>query len=82
MKQEALLPDTDAISQGTLEMVSYRGKWLVRYKTIAGDTYKNTYPAKNTVTLEKDRDEAFTQFCEWREHLRADATKRADQNYH
>lgn len=79
MKQEALLPDTEAIESGTLEMIPYRGKWLVRYKTLAGDTYKQVFPAKSSIVLEKDRDEAFDQFCKWREQLRADAAKMADQ---
>ena len=78
MKQESLLPDTHAIMAGTLEMERYRGKWLVRYKSLGGDTFKKLFPAKGNVTTEADRDEAFEQFCKWREELRAEARQRAE----
>jgi hypothetical protein len=35
-KPELLLPGTDAIARGTLEMSPYRGRWLVRYKNLSG----------------------------------------------
>jgi hypothetical protein len=43
VQQENLLPDTKAITRGTIEMHEYRGKWLVRYKDLDGNVYRDTY---------------------------------------
>ena len=37
---EALLPGTDAITNGTLEWDRYKGKWLVRYKERNGTVHR------------------------------------------
>jgi hypothetical protein len=38
--QEALLPDTQAISRSTLEWTEYHGKQLVRYKDADGSVHR------------------------------------------
>jgi len=40
MRQEALLPGTDAIRKSTLEWSTYRGKQLVRYKDSTGSVHR------------------------------------------
>ena len=63
---EALLPDTDAITNSTLEWTEYRGKQLVRYKDAAGSVHR---------CLTADRAEADAAFTKWREEMR-DAANR------
>lgn len=53
---EALLPDTDAITDNTLEWVPYRGKWLVRFKDARGYTHRC-----QTANYQ-EADEAFEKF--------------------
>jgi len=45
MKQESLLPSTDAIMKNTLEWTPYRGKHLVRYKDAAGNVHRCLTPS-------------------------------------
>jgi hypothetical protein len=40
VKQEALLPNTVAIMNQTLEWTTYHGKYLVRYKNRAGTVFR------------------------------------------
>ena len=62
MKSEALLPDTDAITKGTIEIVRSRGKMLVRYKRIDGNTSQKTFSAKGSTLQQSDIDEVFEEF--------------------
>ncbi len=57
---ESLLPDTDAIPKGTIEYGRYRGKWLVRYKTLSGSVQR---------CHTDDRAEADRTFEKWKEEM-------------
>jgi hypothetical protein len=63
MQQEALLPGTDAIPAGAIEISEYRGRWLVRQKRLDGSARRLIF---HTV------DEAFPQFLEWVDELRSE----------
>jgi hypothetical protein len=43
MSQENLLPNTHAIQKGVIEEVSYRGKWLVRWKDAHGSVIQRKF---------------------------------------
>ena len=58
---EALLPDTDAITKGTLEWTEYRGKHLVRYRDQNGSVQR---------TLTASWDEANAAFEKYLADLR------------
>lgn len=40
---EALLPDTDAITRGTIEFVPYGSKWLVRMRRLDGSIRRELF---------------------------------------
>jgi hypothetical protein len=73
MIQESLLPGTDAITRGTVEIQPYRDKWLVRYKRLDGHTFQK----------QCDLIEAFEIFLRYVEELRsaARAWAEAAQNH-
>lgn len=62
MKQESLLPHTDAIPKRTLEWTRYHGKHLVRYKDGLGYVHR---------TLTADRAQAEAAFERYREQYSA-----------
>ena len=43
MPSEALLPGTDAIPRGSVEMIPYKRGWLVRYRTPEGYSIQQTF---------------------------------------
>jgi len=43
VKAEALLPNTDALLRGTVELAQYGIKWLVRYRRSDGTTWRQLY---------------------------------------
>ena len=63
---EALLPDTDAIKNNTLEWDTYRGGYMVRYKNAAGVVTRCTT---------KSWDEANTAFEKYLQEMR-EATRK------
>lgn len=64
MKQECLLPGTDAITKNTLEWSIYHGKQLVRYKDANGSVHR---------CLTADYAEAEQAFNNWLEDMREQA---------
>jgi hypothetical protein len=40
MKQENLLPGTRALPRGTVEWSSYKGRELIRYRRLDGETWQ------------------------------------------
>ncbi len=66
---EALLRDTDAISKGTVEFGGYRGKILVRFRSLEGSVVRRLFPYAES-------EEAFAFFQECVEKLRVEAAAR------
>lgn len=44
IRQETLLPGTRALPRATVETCRYHGRYLVRYRTQAGVTYRRFFP--------------------------------------
>lgn len=62
MKQEALLPGTDAIRRGTVEITRRGKRWLVRYKRRDGTVWQRQFA---------DLNQAHRQFLAWADELQA-----------
>jgi len=71
MRQESLLPHTDAIKKLTLEWTTYRGKQLVRYKDAAGYVHR---------TLTLDWAEAEAAFEKYRERMKVTEVDENDRS--
>lgn len=66
MKQEALLPGTDAIPSGVIELMEYRGRWLVRQRRLDGSVRRELF---------RTASDAFEVFLRWVEELRIELAK-------
>lgn len=65
---ESLLPGTDAIQKGVLEIGGYRDGWLVRGKTLDGVPHQRQFK-------KHDGDAAFAYFLRKVTELRAECEK-------
>ena len=66
MRQESLLPGTDAITRSTVESQRYHRGWLVRYKDPAGSVQQRKFSSA---------DEADDQFWRFVSDLRREAAR-------
>lgn len=44
IRQETLLPGTRALPRATVETCRYHGRYLVRYRNMAGVTFRRFFP--------------------------------------
>ena len=64
MNQESLLPGTYALTRGTVEWTGYHEKHLIRYRSVSGATWRQTYD---------DGEDAYREFWRRAEMLRTEA---------
>jgi hypothetical protein len=69
--KESLLPGTDAIPRGTLEIARYRSGWLIRIRNLRGAVWQEKFndPAEANerfrVLIAQFGDEVRKAFLEW-----------------